>query len=289
MQARTITPKQTHTWQRALHALGYCLRVAASHTGSQVVSHQQLAFQTVGPRVLALLITSTSASAGRAIMTMPLPLLKVRGAAPATMAAAAALGHADALLEPATDAPQASEITSCSIPDAGAGAGAAARAVAEELLLLLTHWLTALTSVEQASKLDSWLSVALLFSSSCTANSRLHWPSMSAMVLREEPIHASEGRILPVCNRIGVTALTRVHWQASQAALGPVVVVVVVRVWCVITEGLSEFVCECQGRRMVWLSTAAKNLTRAVPDDSFKGASWPAPGQIWAVLSLGYL
>jgi hypothetical protein len=166
----------------------------------------------VVPRVLAALILSTLASDTGA-NTMPPPL---DSGTPATICAAAELGQSAALPDPDTAAAQASASTSPAISSLPEGAAVASLAAAAAPGWALMHWLTALTSVEQLSRLASSLRVALVFSSSCTLKSRLQAVRVSAMVVREEGIQASEDRTLPDCTSRGVMALTRLHWQALQ-------------------------------------------------------------------------
>lgn len=170
------------------------------------------------PRVLAALILSTLASETGA-NTMPPPL---DSGTPATTWAAAGLGQSAALPDPDTAAAQASASTSPAmspLPEAALGTAVAPLAPAPGWALM--HWLTALTSVEQLSRLASSLRVALVFSSSCTLKSRLHAVRLSAMVVREAGIQASEERTLPDCTSRGVMALTRLHWQAPQLSREP--------------------------------------------------------------------
>lgn len=173
----------------------------------------------VVPRVLEALILSTLASETGA-NTMPPPLNR---GTPAITWAAAGLGQSAALLDPDTAAAQASASTSPAmspLPEAAA-LGTAVAPLAAAPVWALMHWLTALTSVEQPSRLASSLRVALVFSSSCTLKSRLHAVRLSAMVVREAGIQASEERTLPDCTSRGVMALTRLHWQAPQLSWEP--------------------------------------------------------------------
>jgi hypothetical protein len=57
--ACTQALQQSLTWQSALQGLGYCTRVAGSHTGSNVLSHQQPALHLMGPLVVLLVMART--------------------------------------------------------------------------------------------------------------------------------------------------------------------------------------------------------------------------------------
>jgi anaerobic selenocysteine-containing dehydrogenase len=78
---------------------------------------------------------------------------------------------------------------------------AAASAPAAVLAAAAAGWLmqalTALISDEHNSRRASWLSGVSVFCRSCTWNCLLHAVRVSAMVVKEEGIHASDESILP--------------------------------------------------------------------------------------------